>query len=266
MPEVRVELPAVHPTSGERLAGAGLVTIDRPAVLNALDGATMAELVTALRALDADRSCRCVVITGSGDRAFAAGADIREMAGLDPGMVAQGGYFERWDEVASVGVPLVAAVRGYALGGGCELALACDIVVAAEDAVFGLPEVSLGIMPGVGGSQRLPRAVGQALAMEMILAGRRLTGSEAAASGLAARAVPAAEVVPVALRIATAVASAAPRAVRAAKQAVRAAAEAPLRDGVAAERRAFAALFGTHDQQEGMAAFLEKRRPVWEDG
>ena len=257
------DLPATDPTSGERLDHVALVTIDRPAVLNALDSTTMAELVATLQRLDAEASCRCIVLTGAGERAFAAGADIREMAALSPEQVRCAGLFERWDEVAAIGTPLIAAVRGYALGGGFELALACDLIIAADDAAFGLPEVSLGIMPGVGGTQRLPRAVGQALAMEMILAGRRLSGVEAAAVGLAARAVPAAEVVSEALRIAVAIAANAPHAVREAKRAVRAAAEAPLAEGVASERRAFAALFGTDDQREGMAAFLEKRRPTW---
>jgi enoyl-CoA hydratase len=263
MPEVRVELPVVHPVSGETLDHVALVTIDRPAVLNALDSATMAELVAALTDLDGDEACRCIVVTGAGERAFAAGADIREMAALSAEEVRSAGIFERWDAVAAIGTPLVAAVRGYALGGGCELALACDLIVAADDAVFGLPEVSLGIMPGVGGTQRLPRAVGQALAMEMILAGRRLSGTEAAAAGLAARAVPAEAVVPEALRIAGAIAANAPEAVRAAKRAVRAASEGSLAEGVASERLAFADLFGTEDQREGMTAFLEKRRPTW---
>ena len=263
MPEVRVDHPASHPVTGERLDAVALVTIDRPTVLNALDSATMAELVDALQRLDADDACRAIVVTGAGERAFAAGADIREMSGLTAEAVRSAGIFERWDEVAAIDTPLIAAVRGYALGGGCELALACDLIVAADDAAFGQPEVSLGIIPGVGGTQRLPRAVGLAVAMEMILAGRRLSGAEAVAAGLAARAVPAAEVVPEALRIAVAIAANAPGAVRAAKRAVRAAADTPLTDGVAAERRAFAALFETEDQQEGMAAFLEKRRPTW---
>jgi enoyl-CoA hydratase len=263
MPDVRVEHPATHPTTGEPLGHVALVTIDRPAALNALDSATMTELVAAVRRLDADDGCRAIVLTGAGEHAFAAGADIREMSRMTAEDVRTSGVFERWDEVAAIGTPLVAAVRGYALGGGCELALACDLIVAADDAAFGQPEVSLGIMPGVGGTQRLPRAVGPAVAMEMILAGRRLSGAEAVAAGLAARAVPAAQVIPEALRIAVAIATNAPGAVRAAKRAVRAAWEAPLADGVAAERRAFAALFGTEDQQEGMAAFLEKRRPTW---
>jgi len=263
MPEIRVDSPVTHPATGDVLDHVALVTIDRPTVLNALDSATMAELVAALAELDADDACRCIVLTGAGERAFAAGADIREMSGLTADDVRTSGMFERWDEVAAIGTPLIAAVRGYALGGGCELALACDLIVAADDAVFGLPEVSLGVMPGVGGTQRLPRAVGQALAMEMILAGRRLSGVEAVAAGLAARTVPSPEVVPEALRIAVAIAGHAPGAVRAAKRAVRAASEGALSAGVAAERRAFADLFETDDQREGMAAFLEKRRPAW---
>jgi enoyl-CoA hydratase len=263
MSAIRVDLPAPDPAGGVPLDHVALVAIDRPEVLNALDTATMAALVGALQRLDSDDDCRCIVLTGAGERAFAAGADIREMAELEPDDVLAPGRFDRWDQVAAVETPLVAAVRGFALGGGCELALACDLIVAAEDAAFGLPEVGLGIMPGVGGSQRLPRAVGQAIAMEVILAGRRLSGVEALAAGLAARAVPAADVLSEALRIATAIAANAPLAVRAAKRAVRAAAERPLSEGVAAERRAFAELFASADQREGMAAFLEKRRPTW---
>jgi enoyl-CoA hydratase len=267
MASVTVEHPARRPAaSGEAvgtLDGVALVTIDRPAVLNALDRATMLELAERLERLDADESCRAIVIRGAGERAFAAGADIREMAGLSSAEALVSDHFAAWDRVAALDTPTIAAVRGYALGGGCELALACAIVIAGEDAVFGQPEVSLGIIPGVGGTQRLTRAVGKATAMDLILSGRRMPAAEALARGLVARVVAPGLVVPAALELAEAIASRAPLAVRAARRAVDAAMELPLAEGVAEERRRFAALFGTEDQMEGMTAFLEKRRPTW---
>ena len=245
------------------MEGVALVTIDRPEVRNALDSATMAELVSALERLDADDSCRCIVVTGAGQQAFAAGADIGEMVDLTPERVRSSGMFERWDRVAALGTPTIAAVRGYALGGGCELAMACDIIVAGDDARFGQPEVRLGIIPGVGGTQRLARAVGRARATELILTGRQMDAAEALACGLVTRVVPAAETVMVALELAALIAANAPLAVRAAKALVGAAMELPLSEGVARERAAFAELFGTEDQREGMRAFLEKRAPAW---
>ena len=264
MASVSVELPAPRPAGeGGAIEGVALVTIERPNVLNALDRATMLDLAARLEHLDADVGCRAIVIRGAGERAFAAGADIREMAGLGPEEVLASDHFAAWDRVAAVATPTIAAVRGYALGGGCELALACAIAIAGEDAVFGQPEVGLGIIPGVGGTQRLTRAVGKAVAMDVILSGRRLSAAEALAFGLVARVVPAEQVVPAALEVAERIASGAPLAVRAAREAVDAAMQLSLVDGVAEERRRFASLFGSEDQREGMAAFLEKRRPTW---
>lgn len=260
---VRVALPAVDPAEGAAFPGVALLTIDRPDSLNALDSGTMAELVAALSRLDADPECRCIVLTGAGERAFAAGADIREMVELGPDDIGPGSLFARWDEVAAVRKPIIAAVRGFALGGGCELALACDIIVAAEDAIFGQPEVRLGIIPGVGGTQRLTRAVGPVTAMDMVLTGRRLTAREAEARGLVSAILPAEQLLSGALSMAARIASHAPLAVLAAKQAVRAAQELPLAEGVHREREIFGGLFATEDQEEGMRAFLEKREPRW---
>lgn len=260
---VRVALPATDPVSGTAFPGVALLTIDRPDALNALDSGTMEELVAALSGLDADPDCRCIVLTGAGHRAFAAGADIREMVELGPDDIGPSSLFARWDEVAAVRKPIIAAVRGFALGGGCELALACDIIVAAEDAVFGQPEVRLGIIPGVGGTQRLTRAVGPVLTMDMVLTGRRLSAREAEASGLVSAVLPADQLLPGALSMAARIASQAPLAVLAAKQAVRAAQELPLSEGVRREREIFRGLFATEDQEEGMRAFLEKREPRW---
>jgi enoyl-CoA hydratase/carnithine racemase len=263
MSRVSSQVPARHPASGDPIAGVALVTLERAEVLNALDAATLAELVAVLRSLDADEACRCIVLTGAGERAFAAGADIREMADLGPDDIGPDSMFGRWDDVAALATPIVAAVRGYALGGGCELAMACDIVVAAEDAVFGQPEVALGIIPGVGGTQRLTRAAGRARAMEVILTGRRFSAREAEAWGLVSVLAPSEAVLGRALETAGRVAAQAPLAVRAAKEAVRAAHELPLSKGIAVERELFRSLFGTRDQEEGMRAFLEKRPPAW---
>lgn len=260
---IRVELPALDPTSGAPCPGVGLVTIDRPEVLNALDAVTVSELVRTLEELDADPDCRCIVLTGAGERAFVAGADVAGMAQLTgEGMRAED-PFATWDRIGDIATPIVAAVRGFALGGGCELALACDMIVAADDAIFGQPEIRLGIMPGVGGTQRLARAVGKARAMELILTGRRLPAAEASAMGLVSRLVPAAETVPAALALAAEIAAGPPIAVAAATRAIDAAFELPLADGLALERAAFHDLFDTADQKEGMAAFLEKRPPAW---
>ena len=263
MSEVVSTFPAQPPAGGEPLAGVALVTIDRAPVLNALDAATMIELVATMERLDADEDCRVIVITGAGERAFAAGADIKEMAGFDARAARENGHFARWDAIAEVATPIVAAVRGFILGGGLELAMACDIIIAADDATFGQPEVQLGIMPGVGGTQRLTRAIGKARAMELILSGRRFSAAEAAAFGLVSRLEPAERVLPASLELAAEIASQAPLAVRAAKVAIDLAAETTLAEGVAAEREAFSALFDTEDQDEGMRAFIEKRPPAW---
>jgi len=256
---VRVAFPAGDPA----LPGVALVTLDRPEALNALSYALLGELDARLAALDADPDCRAIVITGAGERAFAAGADVAELAVETPESLHAADPFAAVDRVATLGTPTVAAVRGFALGGGCELAMACDMLVAGDDAVFGQPEVLLGIMPGAGGTQRLARAVGKARAMELVLTGRRMDAREAAALGLVTRVVPAAETLSAALELAARVASMPVLAVRAARAAVAAAQETALADGLRLERDRFEALFGTGDQREGTAAFLEKRAAVW---
>ena len=251
----------LHPVEGR--PEVALVSIDRPDVRNALNFALLAELADALQALDADDTCRVVVLTGVGDKAFAAGADIGELADQTPERLAADGNFDSWERIAAVGLPVIAAVRGYALGGGCELAMSCDLIIAGDDARFGQPEIRIGVMPGAGGTQRLARAVGRGLAMELILTGRMLGAEDARVAGLVNRVVPAAETVTVALDLAAQIAAMPPLAVRAAKQAILAAAELPLAEGLRRERAAFFALFATQDQREGMAAFLEKRPPTW---
>jgi enoyl-CoA hydratase len=243
--------------------GVALATIDRPDARNALSFALLAELADGLETLDRDGEVRAIVLTGAGERAFAAGADIVELAEQTPERLAAEGHFEAWDRIAAIGLPVIAAVRGYALGGGCELAMACDLIVAGEDAQFGQPEIRIGVMPGAGGTQRLTRAVGQARAMELILTGRMLPAEEAFAAGLVSRVVPAAETLASAIELADAIAGMPPLAVRAAKAAVRAAAELPLSEGLRRERAAFFGLFASADQREGMAAFMAKRSPSW---
>lgn len=265
-PLVRVAFPATAPASAAPaaiLAGVAVVTLDRPAALNALSFDLLDQLVDALDALDRDPDCRVIVITGSGTRAFAAGADIRELEPQTSASLAAGGRFGTWDRLAAIGLPLIAAVRGVALGGGCELAMTCDMVVAADDASFGQPEILLGVMPGAGGTQRLTRAIGKARAMELILTGRPMTAPEALARGLVTRVVPPEATLDVALELAALIATMPPLAVRAAKAAVLDASDRPLADGLAREREAFFALFDTDDQAEGMAAFTQKRPPVW---
>jgi enoyl-CoA hydratase len=260
-PLVRVEFPAGGPDGP--LDGVALVTLDRPEVLNALDFALIAALTDALEALDRDPACRAIVLTGAGEKAFAAGADIRELAVQTPASLLADDHFHRWERLKRVRTPIVAAVRGYALGGGCELAMLCDCIIAAADARFGQPEIKLGVMPGAGGTQRLTRAVGKARAMELVLTGELLGAEEAHARGLVNSVVPAAEVVPAALALAGRIAAMPPLAVIAAKEAVNRAEELPLGAGLEFERRSFYGLFGSADQVEGMAAFTEKRRPNW---
>jgi enoyl-CoA hydratase len=265
-PLVRVAFPAPAPASATPLsvlAGVALVTLDRPAALNALSFDLLDQLVDALETLDRDPACRAIVIAGSGTRAFAAGADIRELEPQTAATLTAGGRFGTWDRLAMVGLPLIAAVRGVALGGGCELAMTCDMVVAAEDATFGQPEILIGVMPGAGGTQRLTRAIGKARAMELILTGRSMTATEALARGLVTRVVPPEATLDVALELAALVATMPPLAVRAAKAAILDASDRPLADGLARERAAFFGLFDTDDQAEGMAAFTQKRPPVW---
>lgn len=263
---VQVAFPAPAPGSAaprSTLAGVALVTIHRPEMLNALDFALLESLAADLEVLDRGGECRAIVITGSGSRAFAAGADIRELATQTAMSLTDGGRFDAWDRIAAVGLPLIAAVRGFALGGGCELAMACDMIVAAEDATFGQPEIRLGVMPGAGGTQRLTRAIGKARAMELILTGRTMSAAEAEKHGLVTRVVPAAATVEAALELAARIASMPPVAVRAAKAAILDAGEHSLSEGLARERATFFGLFDTDDQTEGMAAFAEKRSPVW---
>jgi enoyl-CoA hydratase len=263
---VRVAFPAPAPVSATPATvrdGVALVTLDRPAALNALSFDLLDELADTLEALDADPDCRAIVLTGAGSRAFAAGADIKELATQSSVSLHAGGRFAAWDRLARIRTPVIAAVRGFALGGGCELAMACDMIVAGDDATFGQPEIRIGVMPGAGGTQRLTRAIGQARAMELILTGRSMRALEAEAAGLVTRVVPAEATLDAALELAGQVADMPPLAVRAAKAAIRAAAEQPLSTGLAAERESFFALFDTDDQAEGMAAFTDKRAPVW---
>ena len=243
--------------------GVALVTIDRPEARNALSFALLAELADTLETLDGDGRTRAVVLTGAGDKAFAAGADIVELADQTPERLRAEGHFGAWDRLGAIGIPLVAAVRGFALGGGCELAMTCDLIVAGDDARFGQPEIRIGVMPGAGGTQRLTRAIGVARAMELVLTGRMLDAGEAYAAGLVTSVVPSSEVVTAALSLADTIASMPPLAVRAAKRSVLAAAELPLSAGLRAEREAFFDLFATEDQREGMRAFQEKRPAIW---
>jgi enoyl-CoA hydratase len=222
----------------------------------------MEELVTALEAFDRDPAIGCLVITGN-ERAFAAGADIKEMADATAVEMLQRDNIARWDRLRKLKKPLIAAVSGFCLGGGCELAMACDLLIASESARFGQPEINLGVMPGAGGTQRLTRAVGKALAMEMVLNARLLTAAEAAHYGLVNRVVPVEVYLDEALALAQSIAQRAPLAVRLAKEAVNQAFETHLADGLADERRAFYFLFSTDDQKEGMRAFLDKRPPNW---
>jgi enoyl-CoA hydratase len=264
-PSVRRFVQVAYPAVGRDGAvdGVALVTIQRPEALNALSFAVLEELATALELLDGDEDCRCIVLTGSGERAFAAGADIRELAVQTPVTLTRDREFARWDRVGRIRTPLVAAVRGMALGGGCELAMACDMIVAGESAQFGQPEIKLGVMPGAGGTQRLTRAIGKAKAMEMILTGRTMDAHEAEARGLVTSVVPDEATVDAALDLAARVAAMPPVAAAAAKEAVLRAHELSLSAGLEWERRAFFLLFATEDQTEGMAAFVEKRRPSW---
>jgi enoyl-CoA hydratase len=254
---IRVDAPV------EGHDGVALVTIDRPEARNALSFALLAELADALEELDRDGHTRVAVVTGAGDRAFAAGADIVELADQTPDRLRSERPFDTWDRLWAIGIPLIAAVRGYALGGGCELAMSCDLIVAGDDAQFGQPEIRIGVMPGAGGTQRLTRAIGVARAMELILTGRSMPAGEARDAGLVTSVVPAGETVDAALDLADRIAAMPPVAIRAAKRSVLAAAELPLSAGLRAEREAFFDLFATDDQREGMRAFQEKRTPTW---
>lgn len=244
----------------ERRGRVGLVTLNRPEALNALNKATMEELVKAVTRMDADPEVGAVVVTGSA-KAFAAGADIKEMQSKGYMDMYAADWFRGWEDFTRLRIPVVAAVSGFALGGGCELAMMCDFIIAGDNAKFGQPEINLGVLPGMGGSQRLTRAVGKSKAMDMILTGRFMDAEEAERAGLVSRVVPAADVVEEALKAAEVIASKSKPVAMVAKEAVNAAFETGLAQGVLFERRVFHSLFATEDQKEGMAAFTEKRQP-----
>ena len=237
-----------------------IITLNRPKAMNALNGALIGELVDALRIVEADPKLGCTVLTGS-ERAFAAGADIKEMATLDFVDAYVGDFIGSWDQVATMHKPVIAAVAGYALGGGCELAMMCDFIIAADTAKFGQPEITLGVMPGAGGTQRLTRFVGKSKAMEMVLTGRMMDAAEAERSGLVSRVVPADELIGEAIAAAEKIAGFSQPIVMMAKESVNRAYETTLAEGVRFERRLFHATFSTADQKEGMEAFAAKRTP-----
>ncbi|MBB4641556.1 enoyl-CoA hydratase [Rhizorhapis suberifaciens] len=246
----------------ERRDRVGLITLNRPRSLNALNRQLADEVLAALNAFDADERIGAIVITGS-PRAFAAGADIAEMAEKTFAEFYADDFLAAWDEVPLIGKPIIAAVGGFALGGGCELALLCDFIIAAEDAQFGQPEIKLGILPGIGGSQRLARAVGKSMTMDMVLTGRTIGAQEAKAIGLVARVVPATDLLQIALEAAHTIAAYNAPAVKMAKEAVNRAFESPLSEGLRHERLLFQAAFATEGQKEGMNAFVNKRAPVF---
>lgn len=245
-------------------AGFALVTLDRPKALNALNLQTLNEVVATFAELDADPGVSAIVITGS-EKAFAAGADIKEMKDFTYSEAYASDWFAGWDGVGRIRKPIIAAVSGYALGGGCELAMMCDILLAADTAKFGQPEIKLGVLPGMGGSQRLTRAVGKAKAMDMCLTGRTIDAEEAERAGLVSRIVPAAELLDEARATATTIAGMSTPATMMVKESVNRSFETSLSEGILFERRVFHATFATHDQSEGMAAFAEKREPNFTD-
>ena len=241
----------------------GIITLNRPKALNALNGPLMDELGTALKAFDADEAIGCIIVTGS-EKAFAAGADISAMAKHNFNDVYKSDFITRnWETIRSIRKPVIAAVSGFALGGGCELAMMCDFIIAAENAKFGQPEIKIGIIPGAGGTQRLPRAIGKAKAMDLALTGRMMNVDEAERSGLVSRVVPLDKLMEETLAAALVICSHSQLAVKAAKESVNRAFESSLSDGVMYERRIFQSLFATEDQKEGMDAFLNKRTPVF---
>lgn len=244
----------------ERRGRVGIVFLNRPKALNALNSQLMDEVVSAVEDLDADPEIGAIVITGS-ERAFAAGADIKEMQPKSYMDVYLDDYFAAWDRLAAARTPLIAAVSGYALGGGCELAMLCDVLIASDTAVFGQPEIKLGVIPGIGGSQRLTRAVGKAKAMEMCLTGRNMKVEEAERAGLVSRIVSAEDLLDDAIETATTIAEMSLPIVMMAKEAVNRSFESTLHEGVRFERRVFHSTFATADQKEGMSAFIEKRAP-----
>ena len=242
----------------------GLIRLNRPQALNALNSALIRDLARAVDAFEADANIGCMVVTGS-DKAFAAGADIKEMSGKTFTDAFLGDFIGTWHRVAEARKPVIAAVAGFALGGGCELAMQCDFIIAADNAKFGQPEIKLGIIPGIGGTQRLTHAVGKAKAMDLVLTGRMMDAGEAERAGLVARVVPLQNLLDEALKVAATIASMSLPSVLAAKEAVNRAFQASLAEGIRFERRVFHSLFATRDQKEGMAAFIEKRPPKFEN-
>jgi enoyl-CoA hydratase/carnithine racemase len=243
----------------------GVITLNRPTALNALNAELLGEVVTQLEAWDRGDEVRVVILTGS-ERAFAAGADIKEMSGRSYMDMYKSNFFaEANDRISAIRKPIIAAVAGWALGGGCELAMLCDFIIAADTAKFGQPEINLGVMPGIGGTQRLTRFVGKSKAMEMCLTGRNMDAAEAERAGLVSRVVPAAELLAEAMKAAQAISAKSVPIVAMTKETVNRAYETTLAEGVRFERRLFHAMFATHDQKEGMAAFSEKRKPAFKD-
>ena len=242
----------------------GIIRLNRPQALNALNKALIAELTQAIETFDADEKIGCMLITGN-DKAFAAGADIKEMADKPFIDAYLGDFVSNWNVAARARKPIVAAVAGFALGGGCELAMQCDILIAADTAKFGQPEIKLGVIPGIGGTQRLARAVGKAKAMDLILTGRMMDAAEAEKSGLVARLVSPEKLMDEAMKVAETIANMSLPSVLAGKEAVNRAFEGGLSEGMAFERRIFHSLFATEDQKEGMKAFIEKRTPKWKN-
>ena len=247
----------------EKRGAVTLVTLNRPQALNALNSEVLSELIEVFAEYDGDDNQRCLVLTGSGEKAFAAGADIKEMQPQSFAEMYSSDFFAGWEKVTATRKPWIAAVNGFALGGGCEVAMMADFIIAADSAKFGQPEIKLGVTPGMGGSQRLTWAIGKAKAMEMCLTGRMMDAAEAERSGLVAKVVPADQLLDEALKTAEAIAAMPPLAAIAVKEMVNAAFEIPLSQGIRFERRLFHGLFGTEDQKEGMAAFVEKRAPNW---
>lgn len=241
---------------------AGVIQLNRPKAMNALNGELMSELMEAMEHFNGDPEIGCLMITGN-ERAFAAGADIKQMVDATCVEMLGDPLINQWDRFRRIGKPVIAAVSGFALGGGCEMAMACDMIVASETARFGQPEINLGVMPGAGGTQRLTLAIGKALAMEMVLNGRFLTAEEALRFGLVNRVLPVESYLEEAIKLANELAARAPVAIRLAKEAVNAVFEMPLQAGLAYERRLFNMLFSTEDQKEGMDAFIEKRKANW---
>jgi enoyl-CoA hydratase len=247
----------------EKKGAVTVVTLNRPEALNALNSKVLSELTEIFASYDADESQHCLVLTGSGEKAFAAGADIKEMQPQGFSDMYSSDFFAGWEKVTATRKPWIAAVNGFALGGGCEVAMMADFIIASENAKFGQPEIKLGVTPGMGGSQRLTWAIGKAKAMEMCLTGRMMDAAEAERSGLVAKVVPAADLIPEAMKTAEAIAAMPPLAAVACKEMVNAAFEMPLNQGIRFERRLFHGLFGTEDQKEGMTAFVEKRPGNW---